>query len=364
MQVLQLINSLNSGGAEKLVSDLCIAYLKKGVQVELALLSGKRTVFMERLQENCPDLTIRHFGEPPGIYSPKHILRIRRAIAGYDVVHVHLFPSLYWAGFASILKNSTAKLVFTEHNTTNRRRNHPILKRIDKLVYRKYDRVITISDAVHTNLEHYLSQKKSTIRQINNGIDLIEIARALPYGKKELGFEETTKLILQVSSFTAQKNQKTLIQGLNHLPQHIHLILVGEGVLREEHERFVAELGLSKRVHFFGLRKDVPRLLKSVDFVVLSSNFEGLSLSCVEGLASGKPFLASNVPGLSEVVGGHGILFENGDFESLARSILHLIEDKALYQETVTSCLARAKAFDINKMVDGYLALYNEITSK
>jgi len=146
MKVLQVINSLNSGGAEKLVSDLCIAYIQKGIDVELCLLSGKKTVFMDRVLDSSPNLKIHALGGAKAIYSPGHILKIRRLLNSYDIVHVHLFPAFYWVGFASLIPRIKAKLFYTEHNTTNRRRNHPILKRVDKIIYQRYTKVISISE--------------------------------------------------------------------------------------------------------------------------------------------------------------------------------------------------------------------------
>ena len=58
------------------------------------------------------------------------------------------------------------------------------------------------------------------------------------------------------------------------------------------------ELNVSDRVHFLGVRTDVPTLLKAADIVVMSSHFEGLSLSNIEGMAAGKPFVASDVDGI------------------------------------------------------------------
>lgn len=361
MKVLQVINSLSSGGAEKLLTDLCIAYLKQGVDVELALLNGQQTKFMERLIKIRPDIKIHVLGEGKDMYSPWHIFKLRKLLNQYDIVHVHLFPSFYWVGFASFLGKVPAKLFYTEHNTTNRRRDHPLLKYIDKIIYKRYTKIISISDAVHKNLREHLGKQKEKVFQINNGIDLKEVGMAQPYSKTELGFNESTNILMQVSSFTPQKDQKTLIQSLKHLPKTTHLILVGDGPSKKDNEKLVSSLNLSERVHFYGLRGDVPRLLKTVDVVVLSSNFEGLSLSCVEGLASGKPFIASDVPGLTEVVQGHGILFHKGDYESLAMSVTKILEDEGAYSEVVTKCMERSKNFDIQDMVTGYLQLYKNV---
>ena len=109
---------------------------------------------------------------------------------------------------------------------------------------------------------------------------------------------------------------------------------------------------------------DVPQLLKTADIVVLSSKFEGMSLSSIEGMASGKPFIASDVPGLSEIVKGAGILFPLGDEKKLAAEILRLANDSAYYGKIATQCFNRAKEFDISNMVNKHIALYQELTQK
>ena len=92
--------------------------------------------------------------------------------------------------------------------------------------------------------------------------------------------------------------------------------------------------------------------------VVMSSHWEGLSLSNIEGMAVGKPFIASDVNGLREVTKGYGILFPHGDDETLADEIKHLAEDRSYYEQIATRCYERAQQFDIEKMVDAYYKLY------
>ena len=120
-------------------------------------------------------------------------------------------------------------------------------------------------------------------------------------------------------------------------------------------------MDISDRVSFLGIRKDVPRLLKSVDVVVLSSHFEGLSLASVEGLASGKPLIASDVPGLTEVVEGAGILFEDNNEKQLANLILSVCTNDIINKKTISDCINRSKKFDILTMTQKYSDLYKEL---
>lgn len=114
-----------------------------------------------------------------------------------------------------------------------------------------------------------------------------------------------------VARFAEPKDHRTLIEAIEKLPQNYHLILVGEGPLLEQSKKLTTYLSLEDRIHYLGFRSDVYQILKTLDIIVLSSDYEGLSLSALEGMAAGKPFLASNVQGLKELVESTGILFEN-----------------------------------------------------
>lgn len=362
MKVLQITNSLMSGGAEKLIAETSIRYTNKGIDTDILLMDGTKTSFYQSVSAH-KNITIIGLGERKNIYNPLNIFRIIKYFKKYDIIHVHLFPALYWVAFAKIISFSNKKLIVTEHNSTNRRRNNPILKFIDKIVYPQYHTIVTISEAVDKNIREHLNGKHSNFKKINNGIDLATFENAIPYTKSELNFKESDKLIIQVSSFTPQKDQKTLIKLLKELPEAFQLILVGDGVLIDEHKELAQKIGVENRVYFLGLRSDVPRLLKSADFVILSSNYEGLSLSSVEGMACGKPFLASDAPGLNEVVENAGVLFPIGDYSYLKERILELTHNTEKYNEVAKKCQSRAKDFDINLMINKHIELYKLVIS-
>jgi glycosyltransferase involved in cell wall biosynthesis len=358
MKILQIINSLNTGGAEKLLLETIPLYNKKGINVDLLLLNGAESPFLIELKkQQCCNVYSLGIGS---VYNPFLIFKIIPYLKKYDVVHVHLFPALYWVALAKLFLCSSVQLVFTEHNTTNKRRSMVLLKFIDKLIYKKYDILVGISTKVIKNLKIHLRGGEKEFRLIQNGVNLNKITDALPNLKKDF-CSENSKLIIQVSSFTKQKDQDTLIRATSKLSFKSELLLVGEGPLLQEAKALAERLGLNQRVHFLGQRMDVPELLKTADIVVLSSRYEGLSLSSVEGLASGKPFIASNVPGLREVVKGAGVLFEQGNYKELAERITHLMEDKLYYNEVSKRCVERSKKYDINKMVDKHIKLYEEI---
>ena len=359
LKVLQVINSLGPGGAEKLVVDTIKIYRERNLHVDIFLLDNKEYP-LRKILEETPGVKILSSKTKLSVYNPLQIYYLNKYLKNYDIVHVHLFPSLYWVYFASLFSFKKVKLIFTEHNTTNRRRDHAILNFFDKLAYKKYSKIVTISNAVHENLKQYLG-KKYNLFKIYNGIDLEEIHLAKPYSKKKFDLTENDVMLIQVSSFTPQKDQETLIKALALLDGKFHLFLVGVGTTMEKCQQLARELKVDKRLHFLGMRRDVPSLLKTADIVLLISHFEGLSLSSVEGLASGKPFIASDVPGLTEVVENGGILVPHQNAKQLKNKIFQITEDKALLQKTVESSLRKSKNYDVHLMVENYLNLYNSI---
>ncbi len=93
----------------------------------------------------------------------------------------------------------------------------------------------------------------------------------------------------------------------------------------------------------------------------MSSHWEGLSLSNVEGMSAHKPFIASDVNGLKEVTKGYGLLFPHEDAKALAEEINRLASDETYYNEIAERCYNRALEFDISNTVRGYVDVYKNI---
>ena len=356
MKILHVITSLRTGGAEKLMVDLIPRLKEKGLDVDLLIFDGTDTPFRQEAEKR--GIKILDFGKGNSVYNPKYILKLVPLLKNYDIIHTHNTSPQFFAIIANLFTRKN--LITTEHNTTNRRRDKKIFKYLDKWMYSRYKKVICISEKAKENLYFYLKNYSNKFLTIENGIELDNFINAYPSNDLEKIAPKNNKIIM-VAGFREQKDQPTLIKALKELPENFHLFLIGDGVRRDEFEALAKSLGLLNRVHFLGIREDIPNLLKSADFVVMSSHFEGLSLSSVEGMASGKPFLASDVQGLSEVVKDAGILFPHQDYKTLAQEILKLDSDPIYYNEVVERCLKRASEFDISKMVDKYNQVYNSI---
>lgn len=359
MKILQIVNSLHTGGAEKLVVELALKFNSLNIENSVLTLEKSDSYLQEHL-ENHNKINVNSL-DAANIYKPSLIRNIRSILSNYDIIQVHLFPASYWTALAKLTTLKRHTIVFTEHNTTNRRRTKPGFKYLDKMIYSQFTRIITISDAVDLNLKNYLGKKFTKIIKIYNGINIEAINTAKPYAKSDFGLINDQKIILQVSSFTPQKDQKTLIKSMTHLPKEFVLFLVGDGLLKNDCKKLVNELNLNDRVKFLGVRNDVPRLLKTSDVIVLSSHYEGLSLSCIEGMASGRPFIASNTPGLGDIVENAGIVFELQNHLELSNIIKKLMDSPKFYQNTIKNCINKANLYNIDEMASKYIDLYKSI---
>lgn len=365
MKILQVINSLATGGAEKLILDTIPLYIQQGIEVDVLLLWDNDCMFTKELEKlNCSKIYIlKKSSNYKDIYKLSHVFKIAKILKKYDLVHVHLFPAQYFVVLANMLNRNRAKLLFTEHNTTNKRIQNKLFKPIERFIYKRYTKLICISDEIKNIYSQYLKNQIGKLIVIQNGVSIETIINAKPYKKTVLNANclENDIVLLQVAAFRPQKDQLTLIKAMEYLPPNCKLILVGDGVNRKKCETYVNQENLNNKVCFLGQRSDIPKLLKSVDIIVLSSHYEGLSLSSIEGMSAGVPFVASEVPGLKEIVGNYGVLFQEGDQQDLADKINQLLMNEAHYLEIATSCLERAKHFDINLMVSKHIALYRKV---
>lgn len=358
LKILYVITSLRTGGAERVVAEITKALTKEGHEVDILAFDGTETNLMEELI-NCGVNIYRGKKGFYQMYNPSNIFKIKRLAKQnhYDIIHSHNTSAQFLLAFSGVGRYS--KLVTTEHNTTNFRRNWKWLKSIDKLMYRRYDTVISVSDKVKRNLLQHLDIKsENNFMQIkfpiiHNGIDLSKFSDSRIDDK-------LPSVILMNAAFRKQKDHATAIRAMLHLPDSYILWLTGEGETKKDCEKLVNNLNLERKINFLGNIKDIPALISQVKIVFLSSNYEGQPLSAIEGMASGKPFIASDVDGLREIVADAGIFFERGNDRDLANKIKYLMDTPSEYKKVAERCRQRAMEFDIKKTVTLHKRIYNE----
>jgi len=357
LRVLQIINSLGYGGAEKLLFDLVILLKNKyNVYSDILVLEKREKSRIGAFLEEGIDVFCLNGKQK----SLKNIPKIRKIIkeGSYDIIHSHLFPSNLWLSMIKFFYFLDTPIVTTEHSTYNRRRKIKVLKLIDYLMYKQYERIICISNSTKENLNKYLKSTKENSVVIYNGVNLEVYSDAKGYKKSEIDVKIDSEdiLLVMVSSFSDQKDHETVLRSLKLLPKKYKLVFVGDGKNRERIEHLIKDLDLTKRVFLLGTRKDVPNLLKTSDILIQSSIWEGFGLTVVEGMAAGLPVLCSDVPGLNEVINNNKYRFKNE--KELAKKVLRITTSTIEKEKALVFFKKRKIIFSAEKMVDNIFKLY------
>lgn len=184
--------------------------------------------------------------------------------------------------------------------------------------------------------------------------------------RQELAIPEENKVLLSVGDLNKNKNHRAVITALSKMEdQNLSYVVCGRGPLKQELEDYAASLGLQDRVRFMGYRDDIPDFYAMADVFVFPSFREGLSVSVMEAMASGKPVVCSKIRGNTDMVedGENGFLIDPASPESIARAL-----EKVLAPETLTrqSRVNREKAerFDLHAVVPRYREVYRKETGE
>jgi glycosyltransferase involved in cell wall biosynthesis len=166
------------------------------------------------------------------------------------------------------------------------------------------------------------------------------------------------------------KGQPVLIKAARDVCRKISgikFVLVGDGARRREFESMVAELVLTEHFLFLGQRHDVPELLACSDIAVLPSKAEGFPNALLEYLAAGKPTVATNVGGNSEIIEDHvnGLLAPRQEPEALAKCITELLENPALAARIAHSGRERVRRdFSFERLIANIDDMYTQLLQR
>src|SRR5581483_10223518 len=200
-------------------------------------------------------------------------------------------------------------------------------------------------------IAHGLDAQK--IVWIPNGVDLAAFS---------LERREEPGLVLYVGRLNAQKRLDVLLRALAQVPA-ARLELAGEGEEEAPLRALARSLGLEARVHFLGVRSDVPALQARAQVFCLPSASEGLPNALLEALAAGTPAVATDIQGSRDVARPEreALLVPPGDEAALARALARLLEDRALAARLALAGRERARELSLEKTADAYSKIFTEV---
>ena len=207
-----------------------------------------------------------------------------------------------------------------------------IIKAADKIIVTSFDY------ARHSKISKFLKQNPDKFVEVPNGVDIAEFKpKEKDYQLEKIYNLSNKKIILFVGALDKAhyfKGVNYLLQALAKLGQNVKLIIVGGGGLLNHYQMLAKKLQVDGRVIFAGKvsNADLPRHYNAADVVVLPSidKSEAFGLVLLEGMACGKPVVASDLPGVRTVVDGAGFTTKPKNAADLAEKIKKILENDEL----------------------------------
>jgi glycosyltransferase involved in cell wall biosynthesis len=314
-KILHIIDTLNIGGAEKLLVGVVNGLPQ--YRHFVVYLHGDGLLLPD-LPTHCRVIKLKCNSK---LDIPRCVLQLRRIIKreSIDIVHSHLFFSTLIARLAC---PSSCRLITTLHNVPGKiRYNRSRLVRfLDKLTYRKRHEIIAVSEQVfemHDSIMHF----SGTCWVLTNFVE--DVFYQPTY--KRMNVDGVLRLVA-VGNLKSAKNYSFLLEAFSYLSPAFHLDIYGSGELRESLQHKIDERKLPVRL--CGERNNIHELLPEYDAFLMGSLYEGNPLALLEAMASGIPVILSDIPSLRKVTGNDAVYFKLDNPYDLANQLIKISEGK------------------------------------
>lgn len=363
--ILHLIDTTGPGGAETVFTDL-VRGIDRSRYRSVVVTAGPGWVEDTVRAAGITGHTIQQRGRFALGYARR--LRSLLRLEHVDLIHSHLVGASVYASLAAL--GTPVPVVGTIHGHADL----PVFDRLARLRYGVLrlgaSHVVAVSEALRRTFvarSHFPGVRTSVIY---NGIDLDSFTPGRDQSfRRELGIGADEFVFGALGNVRAPKAYDVLLRAAALLATETvssRVVIVGDtsGAVFPELKKLHAALGLGDRVLFTGFRRDVPRVLRAFDALVLSSRTEGFSLATVQAMATGIPVVATRSGGPEEILedGATGLLVPAGEPAALAASMRRLRDDPALRLRLgATGPAAVMARFDRRSMLEAYQRLYDAL---
>ncbi len=359
--LLHVIDTTGPGGAETVFIELADRMRQRGFR-SVVLIRGPGWV--------CDQLRARGF--TPYIVDAKgsfnwrflrellHIIRVERV----DVIQSHLLGSNVYCAMAGLIARKP--VIATFHGMVDVGPNERFRGAKLWLMNRGVRHFVAVSKNLRDAIERegLLDAKRCEI--IYNGIDLSRYGRTTNHALRErLQLPASAVLIGSLGNVRPAKAYDLLIRAAQRVIAQrpdVHFVIAGDpkSSLQKQLDALAAELGVAAHIHFIGFCDDSAGYLAQLDYFLLTSTSEGLSIATIEALASGLPAVVTRCGGPEEIVTpDRDAMMVEPDALAIAQGVLSLTGDAELAARLGAEGAATARArFDMEAMLGRYAALY------
>jgi glycosyltransferase involved in cell wall biosynthesis len=365
IKVVHVVPMLSPGGAERVAVHIVTGLNRRRFEPAVISFTGRLGCDLDYLLAES-GVKVWYLGKKPG-FDYRMYYRLPPVLRDFqpDIIHSHLHVLRY--AFPFLLRHKKTSLLHTVHNLAERE-IEPGLRWLQRYALHHGAFPVAVAEEVAVSLGRLYGIQPCSV--IPNGIPTNYYARpqtACKEWRAREGFGPDDVLFVCVARFAPQKNHALLLKAFAQGPAsdiHAHLVLVGEGDLRGQLDIQAKDLGIAAKVHFLGLRTDIPDVLGAMDVFVLSSDYEGNPLSVMEAMASGLPVVSTSAGGVRDLFESEkeGLLVRLGDVQGLANAMTSLLINREARQSMGTAAKRRAReSFDVSTMIQAYEELYEHL---
>jgi glycosyltransferase involved in cell wall biosynthesis len=357
MRIVQVLNTFELGGAERMALNFALALLDAGHEPIFYCIAGEGDLAAEARQHG---ITVKNFGKAPGV-SLLTVVSMARSLVHDrpNAVHSHNPPAHYYAAVAARLARVPV-LVNTRHSPISSRGSAYREKYFEWLLPFT-DQVVFVSEQARTAVERAWGNTRAgqKVCVIPNGIPSARF-RATP---AHPGSRYPRITFGTIGRLAAVKGHDVLLKAFRRVADTIpeaQLRIVGSGIQGETLQQQCSQLGLSNRVSIEPATSDVSRVLSEFDVFVISSLSEGMPLVVLEAMAAGLPIVSTRVGGIPEVVpeGQVGWFCAPGDVDALAGILLQAYSSSELAVRGREAARIASERYDSSTMAARYVDLF------
>lgn len=368
MNILFVTDIFNSGGREKVISDLANYCIRTGHVVTVLVLDGEQSNYADNLEKGvvCKKLDILKNGKFS--LNPIAYAKLGFYLKEYkpDIIHYHLYAfrllicslisKFFFISAKQVRTVHTSGLFYDERRTfLNKLRlgSEKLATKISGLS------VIGISKQIHENNINFFQPHTSKLFRIYNGIDISCYYKSNRAMDKKIVFVYLARLV-------DGKNHVFLLNIWScFIKEHknAELLIVGDGDLKEMLEHQAGDLKLHDSVKFLGHMSNVRNILANANIALFPSSYEGFSISLLEYFASSLPVVAHDIPAFSEIsTHGENIylipMFNAGEY---LKAMSSLYFDSSLRQSIGEKARLIAEQFSLERFSLEHLSLYDKL---
>ena len=371
IKILYLTTSSKIGGVEQVILGLVKDINRDLFNIEVCTLSPKGL-----LHDELDTLKIKNYSlgivknNWVSIAKAFYRLYILLRKEKYQIVNSWLFHASVMSTFISKFEKKACLVESRQYADYMYKYNFKLKQFLDKISSQRADHIIACSDAAKEILVNYEKADPRKVTVVYNGTSINRFRFQNLKQREQIreNLQIKDKIVLSYTAhFRQEKGHRYLLRAISKIKTqypNIVLLLIGDGVLRNELEVLTKQFNIEDNVRFLGYRTDIPDLLSATDIYVHPTTNEGFGIAIIEAMAVGVPVIATNVGGIPEIITDekYGVLVPAENPQALADAISDLI----MHPEKRKSMSEEERkhveiTFTNQIMANKYMAIYSQL---